>query len=237
MPQERRKQLLPIFGLVAVIGLVGAVVVFNPGPKSELSRKENPPSQAEGATGENPEVEAEAAEEGLGGWGSFGSETTTILIRAEEAENVTGNMELGTADDNEKVLNDAGERASTQYVGAPDNSCGKDAKPSANAAVFQTEIDSAGTYYPWVRVWWKDSCGDSLGVVLQQGDGKEVQYVVTDGTHKWWHWLPIAGAKGVELQKGQLTVRVENREDGARLGRILFATRDYESYMPSTPEG
>ena len=61
--------------------------------------------------------------------------------------------------------------------------------------------------------------------------------VGTDGTHEWWHWLRVTDAGGIKLDKGTITVKVQNREDGARLGRILFATRDYESYMPSTPEG
>ena len=41
----------------------------------------------------------------------------------------------------------------------------------------------------------------------------------------------------VELAQGVHTVTVENREDGARLSRILFSTKDYATSVPTTPEG
>lgn len=238
MTDKRGKTFLPVVGAVAVIGLVVAIVVFSPQPEPKPPEQEPPaaesPGASETATGES---ETETSEQELGGWGSFTGGGEQILVRAEDAVRVTGHMQAETAEDNEKVLDEAGNRASIQYVGAPDNSCGKDADPASNAAIYEVDIDSAGTYYPWVRVWWKDSCGDSLFVVLQQGEEKEESFVITDGTHEWWHWLRVSDGEGIQLQKGTLTVKVQNREDGARLGRILFSTSDYESYMPSTPEG
>lgn len=238
MTPEPKKTLLPLIGAAAVIGLVVAVVLFGPRPEPKPPQNEPPaPQSAEKPKTESEPQTDENTEQDLGGWGSFTGGTDRILVRAEEAEEVIGNMQAGTAPDNEKVLDEAGKRASIQFVGAPDMSCGKDAEPAANAAVYKVEVDSAGTYYPWVRVWWKDSCGDSMFVVLQQGEDKDKRYVITDGTHEWWHWMQVPVAGGIELQKGTLTVRVENREDGARLGRILFTTGDFDSYVPSTPEG
>ena len=35
----------------------------------------------------------------------------------------------------------------------------------------------------------------------------------------------------------KLDGKVENREDGARLSRVLFSMKDYETYKPDGPEG
>ena len=235
MSDKQRKSLTTIVGAVAVIGLVAAVYIFTPRPEAESST-------TEADTGKSAQIEAaenseEGGDEELAGWGSYTTETESILIRAEDAEKVRGKMQLATAPDNPEVTDESGERAGIQYVGAADNSCGKDANPADNAAVFKVTIESSGTYYPWARVWWKDSCGDSLAILLKSGQGEEREFTITDGTHEWWHWLPVAGSGGVQLDPGTYTLVVENREDGARLGRILLVTQDYETYMPTTPEG
>jgi hypothetical protein len=61
--------------------------------------------------------------------------------------------------------------------------------------------------------------------------------VVQDGTLESWHWLPVAGPEGVTLEQDTYRLAVVNREDGARLSRLFFSGRSYESYKPETPEG
>ncbi len=112
------------------------------------------------------------------------------------------------------------------------------AEPDAeqHEAVFVLNVPRAGTYYPWARVWWQDSCGDSLYVVLER-EGAAQEYVLQDGTHKSWHWLPVTGPVGLKLTAGDYRLTVRNREDGARLSRILLAPKDFRTYKPETPEG
>jgi hypothetical protein len=105
-----------------------------------------------------------------------------------------------------------------------------------HSAAFSFEVPEAGTYYPWARVWWQDSCGNSVILVIEPDGGTASQYVVQEGANQWWQWLPVA-AEGVELPKGLCRLTVKNREDGARLSRVLFTTRSYTSYKPETPEG
>ena len=147
-------------------------------------------------------------------------------------------MTLATAPDNEKVLDDTGQRAEVHFVWVEDKACAKGEDPADHKALFELEVEEPGLYYPWARVWWTDSCGDSIVVSIQCEDEQEpTRWEITDGTHAWWHWLRLAGSGGVELKRGTYAVIVENREDGARLSRILFSGSDYESHMPSTPEG
>ncbi len=116
---------------------------------------------------------------------------------------------------------------------------GEKAEPDAelHAAVFVLNVPQSGTYYPWARVWWQDSCGDSLYVVLEREGAAAQEYVLQDGTHKSWHWLPVTGPVGLKLTAGDYRLTVRNREDGARLSRILLAPKDFRTYKPETPEG
>jgi hypothetical protein len=47
----------------------------------------------------------------------------------------------------------------------------------------------------------------------------------------------VAGEAGLQLEKGTYRLIVKNREDGARLSRVLFCARSYAVYKPETPEG
>jgi len=161
-----------------------------------------------------------------------------LLVKAEEVLELQGKMKVGTDLDNERGLAADGNRAAVHFVWVEDKACEEGEDPAQHRAVFELRVDKAGTYYPWARVWWTDSCGDSIVVLIQhEGDAAPTRWEITDGTHEWWHWLRLAGSDGVELKEGSYTVTVENREDGARLSRILFSERSYKAYMPSAPEG
>jgi hypothetical protein len=161
----------------------------------------------------------------------------TVVVKAEDVKKLIGEMLSDTALDNEKEHDSSGNRARVVFVGVPDKACQK-GHESDSKAIFELEISQDATYYPWARVWWSDSCGDSLAIRLRhRTDQKETSFVITDGTYEFWHWLPVAGSKGLPLKQGIYDIIVENREDGARLSRILFTTQDYETFMPTTPEG
>ena len=171
-----------------------------------------------------------------GGWTSFQSRRS-LIIKAEEAKQLLGKMKLDTGLDNEKVLDASGRRAQVTFIEVPDEACEK-GKESESKASFEMKVEQAGTYYPWARAWWKDSCGDSMVVILrlQGASQKPLELLITDGTYQFWHWVAMAGSQGLKLEKGTYDVIAENREDGARLSRILFSTQDYESHMPTTPD-
>ena len=172
----------------------------------------------------------------MGSWTA--TRAVRILVKAEDVRGLDGKMMLAQDLDNERVLDSAGQRAKVRFVWVEDKASAEDEDPGVHKAHFELVVEQPGTYYPWARVWWKDSCGDSIAVLIErQEEAGPLRWEVTDGTHGWWHWLPLAGSGGVELKGGTYSVTVENREDGARLSRILLSDRDYESYMPSGPEG
>ena len=75
-------------------------------------------------------------------------------------------------------------------------------------------------------------------VLVLERDGKpERTFVVQSGTHQSWHWLEVTGADGIDLAAGECRLVARNREDGARLSAVLFATKRYGLFKPETPEG
>ncbi len=233
-PKSRLRSYAIVVPVVVLIAALVATVVFPPRPRVGLpGSRGTVPGTGDAAPDENPGGQ----ESGLAAWtASPGS--PPLLMRAEDVEKLYGKMKLTAGPDNENVLDDAGRRASVDFVWVEDKACAKGEDPAVHRARFELVVDEPGTYYPWARVWWKDSCGDSLAVSIQHQDDEEpTRWQITDGSHQWWHWLCLAGSGGVELKRGTYAVVVENREDGARLSRILFSRKEYESYMPSSPEG
>jgi len=168
-----------------------------------------------------------------------------ILVRAESAKELRGLMTLEECADNKDIVTPLGQRLRVKYVWCKDDGRvdregepGGPANPSQeHAAVFELVVPETRAYYPWARVWWEDSCGDSIIVLLTPEGGETKEFVVQDGTLQWWHWVPVAGQGGLLLQQGTYRLLVKNREDGARLSSILFCTKRYEVYKPETPEG
>lgn len=74
-----------------------------------------------------------------------------------------------------------------------------------------------GEYIFWARVWWLDSCGNSLRIII---DGGRPFLFGQDGTYKSWHW--VKGMK-VKLTAGTHELKIENREDGVKVDQILLA--------------
>jgi len=220
------KTLMGVVAAIVLVGTVIAVLVFAPRPRG---------TQGAGSQGGQPSQSAGPVD--TGPWKPYGA-AVKLIVKAEDVKQLVGQMKLESDDDNDDVFTKDGRRAKVQFVTVPDATCGDKDDVTAHKAVFELKVEKSGTYYPWVRVWWLNGCGDSLAVVLQrEGDEKPLALEVTDETHSRWLWRALAGPAGVELKEGTYKVTVENREDGARLSRILFAPRDYQSYMPTTPEG
>lgn len=91
-------------------------------------------------------------------------------------------------------------------------------------ATFRLVVRASGEFYLWQRVWWSDSCGNSVTVVVD--DGKPYAFG-QDGTYKSWHW--VRGMK-LRLDAGSHELRLENREDGIAIDQLLL-TSDLK-YVP-----
>ena len=86
-------------------------------------------------------------------------------------------------------------------------------------------------YTLWIRAYWDDSCGNSLGV--QVGDTKE--FMVEDTTYKTWHWVKSPPRlQQLALEPGETTLTVKNREDGVRWDQILLTPS--KRYVPVAAE-
>jgi len=90
--------------------------------------------------------------------------------------------------------------------------------------IYKINITQAGNYYFWARTNWYDSCGNSFFVIL---DNKPAVVIGEDGTYSVWHWVkgPI-----FNLTTGTHTLRIQNREDGAKLDQFMLI--DIARYVP-----
>lgn len=83
-------------------------------------------------------------------------------------------------------------------------------------ARYKVNVPTAGSYQLWARANWYDSCGNSFFVIV---DDKPSVVIGEDGTYGKWHWV-----KGplLSLSAGQHIIRIQNREDGAKLDQFML---------------
>ena len=149
-----------------------------------------------------------AAEEDFFGGGG---DTSKIVISAADAKTVAPPMRYGQDAD----------AAKGRYLEIPDSGKGgTKVKAGVGHAEFGFEAKEAGRYYLHVRAWWPDACGNSVDVSI---NGKTK--TVTDSTTKNWHWVKLPMQR-FKIKKGRNTLRVINREDGARFDQVLLTTDD-----------
>jgi hypothetical protein len=201
------------------------------------------PAPAQAAPEATSATPAATSPSAAGAWAQY-RPASGLVVRAEDEVELRGLMTLEQCPDNKGVLTAAGEPATVKYVWCKDDGhtkaeAGEASRtpPQEHSAVFELSVPETRTYFPWARVWWEDGCGNSMFVVLEREGQKAQEFVVEDGTFQFWHWLPVAGETGLPLEKGTYRLVVKNREDGARLSRILFCTRSYAVYKPETSEG
>ncbi|HUS59274.1 MAG TPA: hypothetical protein VM141_11540 [Planctomycetota bacterium] len=96
--------------------------------------------------------------------------------------------------------------------------------------IFDFEIEEPGKYMLWARVNWLDSCGNSFGVVMDDGP---TAIIGEDGTHKCWQWVNIKDGAGIyRLSKGSHKLEFRNTEDGVKLDQIILTTDLDEQAQP-----
>jgi len=149
------------------------------------------------------------------------------LIEASSAAAVTAPMRLVDTSDKEnapkKIIAGAAEG---KYLEIPQG-VGKPPEVKGDATL-SFAVAKKGTYYLWARVWWLDGCGNSFGVSID--DGKEFT-LGQDATYKKWHWVKVkARLSQLNLEAGEHTIKISNREDGIAVDQILFTTN--KRYVP-----
>jgi len=161
---------------------------------------------------------------------------SAILVRAEDAVQLEGQMVAGSAEDNRTVLNEAGRRALVNFIWAA-GPADENHPAMASRGLFQVEVPQRGIYFVWARLWSEGPACPPTRFIFER-EGRRIQdYVVQERIHKWWHWVRITDEKGLELTPGTYTIAVESQEGGAKLSRILLTTESYHDYIPQTPEG
>ena len=83
---------------------------------------------------------------------------------------------------------------------------------------YKIDVPEAGSYIFWGRVHWYDGCGNSFYLKI---DNKPSIVFGNDGTYQRWRW--VKGVR-VTLTAGIHTIRIQNREDGAKLDQFILTT-------------
>jgi hypothetical protein len=127
----------------------------------------------------------------------------------------------------------AGGRAAVQIPLRRPHPEGEAGPGDTGHATYTFSIVAPGTYQFWARAWWYDAFGNSFFVLL---DGNVVNATtpwVTDQAFRMWHW--VAGPV-LKLSQGTHTLRIQNREDGARLDQWLLTTTPRARWKPTRIE-
>lgn len=95
------------------------------------------------------------------------------------------------------------------------------------SASLKLEVKEPGDYFLWARVYWNDSCGNS---VLLRIINTGASLVTEDSLYGTWHWVK---AGRVALSPGEHAVVLLEREDGIALDQLLL-TRD-PNFLPLGP--
>jgi hypothetical protein len=145
-----------------------------------------------------------------------------IVIEAENAGEVVPHFVLKSTKDKEV--------SGGKYLEIPDESCGKKKEDVRGYATYTLDVKETGAYYLWLRIWWLDSCANSVwaqidGQPAASGDEKGLM-IGEDGTYKRWGWRDPKGANSkFKLTAGKHKLTLSVREDGARFDQILL-TKD-----------
>ena len=96
-------------------------------------------------------------------------------------------------------------------------------------ATYKVYVPTEGDYAFWGLARWYDSCGKSFFVMVDDMAPKTPS-MISDNTYQEWHWVP---GKTFHLAVGWHLVRIQNREDGAKLDEWLLTTASQEVFVPT----
>ncbi len=99
---------------------------------------------------------------------------------------------------------------------------GSETEDLSGSIATTLRVPHAGMYHLWAHVYWRDECSNSMG--LQLGNAMARTFG-QDQVFDAWHWVR---AGTFELEPGNHTVRLLEREDGVAIDYLLATTLDHE---------
>jgi hypothetical protein len=149
-------------------------------------------------------------------------EADKIVVEAEKYISITPSM-VKTTTTNDTVSNHGFIQIPLKRPHAT-----SETGPSDNGAcTYKINISQNGTYTIWLRANWYDSCGNSFFVII---DNKPAVYIESS-TYLVWHWVK---GPSLSLSAGSHTIKIQNREDGAKLDQFLLINNS--RYVPTRIE-
>ena len=142
-----------------------------------------------------------------------------VCLEAEASEAVTAPMRVvDAAGTNAGVVAVAG-ASGGKYLEIPDGA-GHPPDMTRGDAVLPFEVDAAGDYVLWCRVYWLSECNSSFTMML---DDTLPFTFGKDATYNTWHWVKAPPRlKQLTLAKGKHRLTIRNRQDGVKLDQVLF---------------
>ena len=211
-----------IIAAVAIVVVVGVVVVF-----ASSGKPPTPTVAPVAATGSTPPAENADKTDG----------PLLPVKRVLEAESPT-TMDKMSKDGTEVLhVKTVSEGAEVTYLEVDNgfidrcNLASDKATPGKlpGRASYEFDVPRKDTYYVYLRAKWRDNCGNSAWVGvddnkwynLEDEEGQE-----GEKNYKWaWHPLWVSGApKAFELTAGKHTLWFNVREDGPKLDQWLIST-------------
>ncbi len=148
-----------------------------------------------------------------------------LLLEAEDGV-LTAPME---------VVRDPGTGAASVGVAESTGPSARD--PNPGAVDLEVLLPAAGRYHLWARVSGSHTGSNSFFVSVDGGPELAWHFPDVEGrlTTAGWEWVRVPAADGApahDLGAGLHRLRVHNREDGARLDRLLLTTDPGERPAP-----
>jgi hypothetical protein len=116
-------------------------------------------------------------------------------------------------------------RSAGAYMAIPGSGMQKDAGTFLS---FDLSVTGGTTFYVWLLGYGSDGSTDSFFV--QADGGTLTAAVITQGS---WKWKRVSGV--LALADGQHTLKISDREDGARIDKLLLTQN--KSYVPTGQGG
>lgn len=114
-----------------------------------------------------------------------------------------------------------------KYLEIP-KGAGNPPKVTTGEATWTFEVDAAGDYTLWGRVYWLSACNSSFTVQI---DDSLPFTFGKDATFDAWHWIKQPPRlKQTSLAKGRHTLALRNRQDGVKIDQLLLVLD--KQYVP-----
>lgn len=111
-----------------------------------------------------------------------------------------------------------------KYIWGPGEPGGRGGGPGS--VTWQIEVREAGRYYLWGRFLAPTPEDDSFFITIRQGDIAILPRSEwhLNKTRSFWRWspFPLGGPQPIDLPAGKFQIRMDIREDGAKLDRLFI---------------